>query len=139
LIQFVDLLFQKSGVGVCGLPYLLRCIAAKRRVSERSSWLHLVTDSAVETLVRQRYFEIRPSLFVRRDLNNPLVDRFRSVLVQHFASADKAAIKKPEVFALWATAVPDAAPSEADYNRIMKELCVYTGGAWALKSGDYEE
>jgi hypothetical protein len=136
LHQFTETLFQR---GVCALSFVVQSLQAKRSVSEKSSYLRLVTDAALDAHVRTAYFEIRAGLFVRRTLNNPLIDRFRTVLVQHFASTLGTTLKKGEVFALLADRVPDAAPSEADYNRIMKELCVYTAGAWGLKSGEYDD
>jgi hypothetical protein len=48
------------------------------------------------------------------------------VVVEYFAT-NSTPIKKPEVFALIASKVTDAAPNEADYNRIMKELATYNG------------
>lgn len=101
------------------------------------------------TTLQAEYREIRPSVYLRKSLNNPLIDRvrialivtrinceltqcvfvlvqFRSVLVEYFAGSSTP-IKKPEVFALIASKVPDAAPTEADYNRIMKELATYNG------------
>jgi hypothetical protein len=49
------------------------------------------------------------------------------LLVDYFATSNTP-IKKPEVFALIAAKYADAAPSEAEYTRIMKELAVYAGG-----------
>ena len=60
------------------------------------------------------------------------------MIVQYFAES-VVAIKKVEVQARVAAAVPDAAMGEADYQRVMKELAVYASSHWTLKSGEHDD
>jgi hypothetical protein len=42
---------------------------------EKSSYLHHVNDELLTAVVKAEYREVRPDVFVRNTLNNPLVDR----------------------------------------------------------------
>ena len=47
-------------------------------VAAHASLLHHVTEDLLDATIKATYLEIRPSVFVRKSVGNPLSDRVRS-------------------------------------------------------------
>jgi hypothetical protein len=63
---------------MCVFPLVhVICVLLVFSEAEKSSYLHQVTDDLVQTTLQSAYREIRPSVFLRKSLNNPLIDRVR--------------------------------------------------------------
>ena len=148
LAQFLDMLFAKHGV--CSEDYLIKKLFFKKTSSGSylfiffnnldAGALKFIENADLLNKLKSDYHLLSSGIYCRKMLSNANLDRFRSILLNHF-SFSISPLKKSEVFHLMENNVSDSVLGEADYNRLMKELAVYSQSttSWSLKQGVYDD
>ena len=121
--------------GVCSENYLLSQFQqAASTPSIPPSPLSSLTVEGFRSLISSFSLPITSSLFIRKTLSNPAVDRYRSVIASLFAVRSR--IKKGDVHRAIEDCYGDEIPDNL-YRKVMKEFATFDKGIWQLKSGDY--
>ena len=121
--------------GVCSESYLMAQFhqAASSPTLPPSPLASLAPDT-FRALIATFSLPITSSLFIRKSLSNPAVDRYRSVIASLFAVRSR--VKKGDVHRAIEDCYGDEIPDNL-YRKVMKEFATFDKGIWQLKTGDY--
>ena len=128
--------------GVCSEAFLLGQFAAAASpvsaapasASLPPSPLSSLSSDTFRSVIHSTSLAITPSLFIRKSLQNPHVDRYRAVIASLFAV--RSAVRKGDVHRAIEDCYGDEIPDNL-YRKVMKEFATFDKGIWTLKTGNY--